>query len=144
MTNQLRYLGYNSVSDAGLAKLAPSDSLEELEIDEYAATAAGFVALVALKPLRAVHIFGLAPPGNQIVTKENLMRRVEIDDGRELAVPLFDLDDVHRALHALRQSHPGIVIDSCGAEFWKRFAFEPRWINDSRIDSDIRRLLSEP
>lgn len=93
-------LSMSSVSDAGLARLAMLESLEELAIDEFMATEAGFESLVALKRLKAIHIAG--PADDWTVDR--------LDE-----LPLSD--GIDRALAALRQSHPGIVIDARYREF---------------------------
>jgi len=154
-------LSYTSVSDVGLAKLAPLESLEELAIDEDLATAAGFEALIGIKSLRAVHIVGPASHLSGMTNEERSKRRAEfvianptdvdlrpatlvLDDGHELAVLSFELDDLRRALHALRQSHPRIVIDADYREFVAKSDLRPPWGNGSLIDPFMRQLLSKP
>jgi hypothetical protein len=155
-------LSYTSINDAGLTKLAQLESLEELAIDEYMATAAGFESLLALKRLRAVHISGPASNRTDEIKEEKLIRRAEsitghsanaetlrptmlaLDDARELVVLSSEFDGLRRALRALRQSNPGLVIDARYREFAEKGNLEPPWTNRSRIHSFMRRLLYEP
>lgn len=150
-----------SATDIGLAKLAPLDSLEELAIDEVIATADGFKALTALKGLKTVHIAG--PAGYRAENRDDTVRRraelvfgeleqeehlqfaaLRLDDGHELLVLSAELDALHEALAALRRSHPGIVIDARYPEFHARHDLQARWLDSSRVGSDMQRLLSEP
>jgi hypothetical protein len=154
-------LAPTSATDIGLAKLAPLDSLEELAIDEEIATADGFEALAALKGLKTVHIAG--PAGFRVEDRDDKVRRraeflfgeveqeehlqsgaLRLNDGRELLVLSAELDALHKALAALRRSHPGIVIDARYPEFRARHDVQARWLDSSRIGSDMQRLLSEP
>ncbi|HJT32647.1 MAG TPA: hypothetical protein VJ783_11455 [Pirellulales bacterium] len=153
-------LSITSVTDVGLAKLVPLDSLEELAISKDVATATAFKSLAALKNLRAIHIGGLA--GTRIESVEDeLARRAEfvfgdadnveqlrsaalvLDDGHELPVLSAELNDLEISLAELRRSHPRIVIDADYGGFMERIdRLQPRWHNGSAIDSDMRRLLN--
>ncbi|HET6879769.1 MAG TPA: hypothetical protein VFI31_06430 [Pirellulales bacterium] len=154
-------LAETSASDIGLAKLAPLDSLEELAIDEVIATPNGFKALAALKGLKTVHIAG--PAGYRAENQDDTIRRraefvfgeveheedlqsatLRLDDGRELLVLSAELSTLHKALAALRRSHPGIVIDARYPEFHARHDLQARWLDSARIGPDMRRLLSKP
>ncbi|HUY91495.1 MAG TPA: hypothetical protein VMV10_22335 [Pirellulales bacterium] len=136
------HLSLTSVSDAGLAKLAPLESLEEVAIDAQIATAAGFEALVGLKHLRKVHIaIWIAiwqVDGDRSAS-------LTLDNGQELAVAPSELDRIRRAIEALRQSHPGIVIDGNDDEFEKRIDLEPPWSNGdpSEMQTFMQRWLYE-
>jgi len=141
-------LSWTSVGAAGLVKLAPLVSLEELAINEDVATAAGFEALTTLKCLKAVHVAGPADNQTDDIKVEKLERRADLagasydktllpvtlafDDGRELVVLPGELDGISRALAALRQSHPGLVIDAAYEEFQKRGHVEPPWHGKDR------------
>ncbi|HEV3006644.1 MAG TPA: hypothetical protein VGX78_19395, partial [Pirellulales bacterium] len=62
----------------------------------------------------------------------------------ELVVLSSEFDGLRRALRALRQSNPGLVIDARYREFAEKGNLEPPWTNRSRIHSFMRRLLYEP
>lgn len=79
------------LAGADLAGLAPLESLEELTSDHRMATPAAIKSLVALRHLKAVHIEGL---------------------DFALATTTTGAGEVRRALEALQQSHPRIVVDS--------------------------------
>jgi hypothetical protein len=126
-------LSWTTVTAAGLAKLALLESLKELAINEDVATAAGIQALTALKRLKAVHIAVAGDAQAHDAKMEKIKRRAEIagvaldesvrpaalalDDGSKLVVLPGELEGLRRALAALRQSHPGIVIDAAYEEF---------------------------
>jgi hypothetical protein len=108
------------VTDVGIAELASLECLEELGIGENMATVRGLESLAALKRVRAVHVY--FDPG------KNLTPTPGADDIRILLSG--DADDLARALKALRQSHPGIVIDADYDGFEEKFQLgtgEPRW-----------------
>lgn len=123
-----------SITDAGLAKLAAIDSLEELDVDEEIATAVGFESLAALKHLRLVHIAAWPyDDANADLTP------LSLDDGQKLGIPSSEFQGTRRAVQALRQSHPEMIIDA-GHEFRARNSLEPPWTGPSRdFDSFLRR-----
>lgn len=152
-------LSVTYISEAGLEKLAAVESLEEIAIDEIIATAAGFKALANIKRLKTVHIS--TSEGFDESDEEKLMRRAELfepdpaaneeptlvklalDNGGQLAVLSFEADGLRRAIEALRQTHPGIVIDTAYGEFAKKIDLEPQWNFSFTIDSSMRRLLGD-
>jgi hypothetical protein len=138
-------LAFTNVSDAGLRKLAALHSLEVLTIDEGAATAEGLDALVSLRGLREIH---LAQPQNYQADRS---ASLPLDDGEEMAVLPSELDGARRALKALRQTHPEIVIDTDDACFygseweWTGRPTSP-WDRDQMLDrglSSFRRQLMQ-
>jgi hypothetical protein len=151
-------LSWTTVGAEGLAKLAPLESLEELAINEDAATSAGFDALIGLKRLKAVHIWGPGDRHTAETTAEKLQRRADIaavtldgtlrpavlllDDRSELVVLPGELDGLRRSLAALRKSRPGIVIDSAYEEFEERNDVEPPWHGTDR-DDDLRAFVRQ-
>ena len=134
---RLRGLGLEGtrVTDAGLAELAPLESLEELAIGEDMATVGGLESLAALKRLRAVHVY--FDPGKN-VTPTPGTGDIQIQFSG-------DADALARALEALRQSHPGIVIDADYDGFQEKFQLgtgEPQWDPEQAPDrGSIHALL---
>ena len=116
-------LGSTDVSDAGLSKLAPLESLEELVIDQRVATVAGLETLNRFKRLRTIHI----ADAEYDTTRSGLA--VSLDAGHKLAVTRSQRDGIRSALEALRQSHPGIVIDG-NYGFDKLIDLEAPWDSD--------------
>ncbi|HVC98985.1 MAG TPA: hypothetical protein VND64_35300 [Pirellulales bacterium] len=125
-------LSWTTVSAEGLAKLAPMDSLEELAINEDVATSTGFEALIGLKRLKALHVC----PGEWYTGESEEDNGTDLagtttvftlDDGSELVVLSGEFDGLRRALAALRQSHPGIVIDAAYEEFEVKYEVEAPW-----------------
>jgi hypothetical protein len=98
-------LDFAEVTGDGLSQLASLPALEELTLNGKALSAAGLEALSAAKRLKKLHVIAshgpLSPP-----------TYLTLDDGAKLHVPESELDRSGRAFGALRQSHPGIVIDS--------------------------------
>ncbi len=141
-------LSDSSVSDTGLMKLAPLESLEELAIDEYMATPEGLEALVTLKSLRAIHIAGIAANRIDGVNADATISRatLALDDGREWVVLSSEFPGLHSAIAALRESHPGIVIDARYGEFQEKLDLKAPWSesNRSRLQSFVRRWLDKP
>jgi hypothetical protein len=97
------------VTGAAWAKLASLESLEELAIDEVA-LAARLKSLLAIKRLKALHIFS---------NKDDSLTTLPLDKDGQLFVRESDVDACRRALEALRRSKPGIVIDAEGPPFPK-------------------------
>lgn len=124
------------MSAAGLGKLAALESLEELAIDDYMATAAAFEALLGLKRLRKVHV--------------DLHRRddeglawMALDDGQKLLVLREELNRTALALLALRRSNPGISIDGDYAAFAKRGNLEAPWGGSRETEEFMQHWLYE-
>ncbi|HUY93059.1 MAG TPA: hypothetical protein VMV10_30295 [Pirellulales bacterium] len=146
-------LSWTTVGAEGLAKLAPLESLEELAINEDVATSAGFEALIGLKRLKAVHIWGPGHRHTSDTKAEKFQRRADIaavtldgtlrpavlllDDRSELVVLPGELDGLRRSLAALRKSHSAIVIDAAYEEFEEKNDVEPPWHATDRED-DLR------
>jgi hypothetical protein len=135
--NSLNLSG-TSISDAGLAELASLESLEELGIDLRMARAPGLEPLIALKRLREVYIADLAFK----------LAWSQLGDGQDSGVLPGGLDALHRGLQALRQSHPGIVIDDNDHAFSEKGEIEPPWCpdwnGDERVDrSDFHSFVLE-
>jgi hypothetical protein len=97
---------WTAVGDAGLVKLAPLETLEELTISDDVATTTGLETLLSQRHLRAIHII------NSAFGKTDRTASLVLDNGRKMAVLPSELDGMRRALQALRQAHPGIVIDA--------------------------------
>jgi len=106
--------------------LAPLESLEELVIDQQAATEAGLNTLARLERLRAIHI----AYAEYDATQGGLS--LPLDAGHKLAVSRSQRDGIRRALEALRQSHPGIVIDG-NYGFDKLIDLEVPWDYDDPV-----------
>ncbi|HUY31258.1 MAG TPA: hypothetical protein VMV69_00650 [Pirellulales bacterium] len=149
-------LSATSVTGAGLAKLAAMESLEELAINEDMATEEGFESLARFRRLKAVHVAGrdadpfARPPTRQESNDradfaENRAdsiggarpARLALDDGYELMVMPDKLEGVRRALAALRNSRPGIVIDAYD-EFHEGRALNPLGFFDEPLSSFLR------
>ncbi len=95
---------YTRVTDAGLAQLASAEALEELTIDHEAVSLAGLRAVRTIKRLHRLHLDQFGGPPK--------LSELKLDDDHVAYVPTSDFNDCVEALKALRQSHPGIVIDN--------------------------------
>jgi hypothetical protein len=93
--------------DPGVAELARLEFLEEVSVTGDMASATGLESLVALKHLKRLHNSG--PYIGTHATAE-LMR----DHGGEVRVLQVEAARCRRAVDALRQANPGIVIDDVG------------------------------
>lgn len=102
---KLLNLWQTEITGAGLAELAPSDSLEELAIGSHLASAAAFESLLRLKRLKKLHIVGFDQDGD--------LR----DRFKHLSAS--EIDDCIRTLEALRASKPDLVIDDSDVEAFK-------------------------
>jgi hypothetical protein len=102
-------LSKTGVGDDGLARFAAMQSLEELAIDEPTLTVAGIESISALKKLRALHITQVTDEDDESLDQWSSF---VLDDGQELAIPASALDRLRHALEALRQRHPGFLIDT--------------------------------
>ena len=89
---------------AGLADLAPLESLEELTSDYRMATPAALESMTSLKHLKAVHIAGLD---------------LDLDSSTEKGAA------VRRAVESLRRSRPGILVDG---------DYNGRWLDAQKED----------
>lgn len=102
-------LSHSGISAAGLASLASVQSLRELAIDEDTLTAAGLESLTALKNLKSLHITHVM---EEYTDDDDLSSAIVLDDGKKLDVPSSGLDRLRQVIDSLRQTHPGIVIDT--------------------------------
>jgi hypothetical protein len=119
-----------SVTVAGFMALAPLESLEELAIDNRRVTsAAGFEALLALRHLKALHI---DPRYGAMGSTSERLTWLPIDNG-QMVVREGEVDRFSQALEALRQSNPGIVIDSYTDVFNERRAPKSASGNDELL-----------
>ncbi|HUY34001.1 MAG TPA: hypothetical protein VMV69_14735 [Pirellulales bacterium] len=101
------------ITPAGLANLASVESLEEVELEGDIESPEGLEALVAVKRLKRLYL------GGNPSTAGDCSGDVTLDDGDKLYV--HDVDGFRRALRALRQSKPGIVMEKYGSQvFWRR------------------------
>jgi len=100
---------FTSVTDEGLKNLPPFEFLEALTIGGDMASTAGLESMLALKRLNTLH---LDPNQTESEGKGTLI----LDDGDEWFVSQAELEGCRRAIEALRQARPGIVI--------KRHSFE--------------------
>ena len=107
-------LARTAVSSAGLAELASQESLEELAVydgmDEVVASTAGLQSLLAVKRLKKLHI----ERSDSTYDGWSRLATLALDNDGTITVPAGEADDYLRALRALRQSKPGIVIDDGG------------------------------
>lgn len=87
-----------------MAALASLDSLEEVHILTGNEWPEQIEALRAVKHLKRLHLSNFGMPGRAAV--------LTLDDEKELYVTENDLDGFQHALKALRQSKPGLVIDT--------------------------------
>lgn len=90
--------------DAGLADLARLELLEEAAVMGDMSSATGLESLLILKHLKKLHVGG--PYIARHPTAE-----LTLDDGEKEYVLQVEADRCRRALDALRQANPGIVID---------------------------------
>jgi hypothetical protein len=90
------------VTDASMQVLGHSRSLEELGIDDEMVTERGLATLLAVERLKKLHL------GN--CRRDGPWAALPVAPGIEVTVPAHELDGCLRALQALRQSKPGIVI----------------------------------
>lgn len=96
------------VTSAGLAELASLESLEELAISSETATAAGLETLRRVEHLKWLHI---GRPSISNAARAQLAQ-VELDGNGTADVPTAEREIFVRAITALRQANPGIVIDN--------------------------------
>lgn len=104
---RLKSLGLErtNITGAGLAVLAPLESLEELTIGD-AVSATALESLRSLKHLKKLH---LSQTGGLLLNTR--YTTLMLDNGYYRKVPTDEADDFRRAVEALRQARPGIVID---------------------------------
>jgi hypothetical protein len=115
----LKYADFSA--DAKLTDLTRLPSLEELTVDGDDVSAEGLESLAALKHLKALHITERNVDASDVRATLNL-------DGRErLVVVESELDGFRRALHTLRRSHPGIIINGDAYANNRHFGREPPW-----------------
>lgn len=101
---RLKSLSFFSLYGIPMAALTSLDSLEEVQVETGNSWPEEIEGLRAVKRLKRLHLsqFGYpVPPA--ILT---------LDDGKELYVAENDLDGFQHACKALRQSKPGLVIDT--------------------------------
>jgi hypothetical protein len=109
--------------DTDLGDLGGLNSLEELTLSCEAVSAARFESLAALKRLKLLHI-----AVRTVAEEHDAPTAIELDDGKVLFVLEREMDNgFSRALHNLRQSHPGLVIDGDEYAIDRRFEQEPPW-----------------
>jgi len=120
-------LSYTDVTDEGLAELASLQSLEDLEIDDNMVSAAGIESLLALRHLKALHMY-------RSYDKSARLAPLALDDGDELFVLESEVEGFRRALQMLRQSNPGIVIDTRSGEAHRYFELMPPYDYDASPD----------
>lgn len=103
----LRSLGLErtNITGGGLAELAPLWSLEELAIGD----AVNATALESLRSLQRLKLLHLSETGGLMLNRR--YTTLMLDNGYYRNVPTDEADDFRRALQALRQARPGIVID---------------------------------
>jgi len=113
----LHILRYVAVTDAGLADLSSLEYFEKQELTggEAIPYAAGQL-LFALKNLKELHTeqYGFYDNSNRMTT-------VALDHGDRIFALESEVEGLGRAFDALRQSNPGIVIDS-----------DPKWFDERR------------
>lgn len=117
----LKYADFSE--DADLGDLASQNSLEELTILGDDVTADWLESLAAVKHLKALHI----TERYASFDKSEAKATITLDDGEEFCVLERESEGVRRALHKLRQSHPGIVIDSDEDAIDESCGGEPPW-----------------
>lgn len=93
--------------DPGLADLASLEFLEEVAVAGDIASATGLESLLALKHLKRLHNGG--PDTGRYGM--HATAQLTLDNGDEVTVLESELDRCRRALDALRQANPEIVID---------------------------------
>lgn len=112
---------------AGLAELAAAESLEELRLEEVSPEQV--LALRAIKRLKRLHIGG-CPMG----AVGNLGQELTLDDGETIYLFEDGLEEFRRALAALRESNPGIIVDSDQMTMvdrtWDAYSAEPGAVGD--------------
>lgn len=95
-------LEYTDVTVAGMDRLAPCATLEELTIGGATFTAGALSSLLRLNSLKYLHLdplIGFEETG------------VTLDDGSPVEVPEDELDASRRALNTLRLAHPDLIVD---------------------------------
>lgn len=126
----LKYADFSE--DADLGDLASQNSLEELTILGDDVTADWLESLAAVKHLKALHI----TERYASFDKSEAKATITLDDGEELCVLERESEGLRQALHKLRQSHPGIVIDGDEDAIDESFGGEPPW---NQISFDTKR-----
>lgn len=132
----LAFDGADYLTDESLAELAPLDLLEELEISQSMASPTGFQSLCSLKRLKTLHIDS---PRHYIGQRG----KVALDHDGVLPVFEEDIASFSRALHALRQSCPGIIVDTNGEVLYTRHS---HWdeLPDRGVPEYLRKQMTFP
>ena len=124
----LRFLdigAYPDITIAGLSELASLKGVEELTFEGDIVSAAALERLRAVGRLKRLHLYRLTNEFDEFDPPVT----VNLDDGGSFQVPKSESKDFRRALQALRQAKPGIVIDTnigaIGAHFRTRLKDEP-------------------
>jgi hypothetical protein len=107
------------VTGAGLAELAPLESLEELTVDLDSESLAGFESLLKLKRLKRLHV--------EFFDAESWQSPDALRGEVQLHVPVDEIEGSVRALDALRKSNPGLVVDGdVESDFWDDERMTPK------------------
>jgi len=129
-----------AVTREGLAELGALKSLEELAIHDQSddiISAAGLESLIKVMHLKKLHLdrYVSSKIGSDSIYK------VTLDNGGEIAVPASEADAFLRALKALREAKPGILIDN--RDYSEDLGAEEKipWYDES--DSDYLRNLPQ-
>lgn len=123
------------VTDLGLTHLASLEALEDIAICDGAVSLAGLRAVRNINRLNRLHLDRYSGSAE--------FSALELDDDCVTSVPTSDFENCVEALKALRQSHPGIVIDSDSGALnwpWPDDAMPPKYeiIPGTRRDWTLR------
>ena len=113
---KLHILRYAAVTEATLAALEAQESLDERANANQGMLESESSVLSALQNLRTLRIDPNGSNGNS-----DRLTTLALDHGDQVFAMESEVDDLRRALNALRQSNPGIVIDS-----------DPKWFDPRR------------
>jgi hypothetical protein len=101
---------------AGLAELASAESLEEVRLD--GESPEHVLALLAFKRLKRLHLGGNQMGVGDRARQEFFTRELMLLDGE--AIHVYGLEDFQRALAALRETNPCIIIDADEMPIFRR------------------------
>lgn len=129
-------LGSLRCTRAGLAELASAESLEEVRLD--GESPEHVLALLAFKRLKRLHLGGNQMGVGPRARQEFFTRELMLADGK--AIHVYGLEDFQRALAALREANPCIIIDADEMPIFQRMPGGDT--PDLGVDADLERPSS--
>lgn len=114
------HLDGTQVSPAGLAELARRSRIEELTLNNELVRAKGLESLSGFHQLEALHLWRNEFSGGTTWARfADNWENVPLDGGGYVKVLAEDFDRCDRALRALKEARPGVVIDGNISALWK-------------------------